>query len=100
MSQKGLKEDIHITKYISTSQADIYFDMTLVKSAYQKRNFLISKPKHMLLVLKRTVSMGTQMICYNRWVRFHAQKFYLSKYSSGIVPASEPSCMLTGMQPS
>ena len=36
MSQKGLKQDIHITKYISTSQADIYFDMTLVKSAYQK----------------------------------------------------------------
>ena len=29
----------------------------LVKSAYQKFNFLISKPKHMLWVLKRTVSM-------------------------------------------
>ena len=30
----------------------------LVKSAYQKNNFLISQPKHMLWVLKRTVSMG------------------------------------------
>ena len=28
----------------------------LVKSAYQKNNFLISQPKHMLWVLKRTVS--------------------------------------------
>ena len=30
---------------------------TLVKSAYQKNIFLISKPKHLLRVLKRTVSM-------------------------------------------
>ena len=30
---------------------------TLVKSAYKKINFLISQPKHMLWVLKRTVSM-------------------------------------------
>ena len=29
----------------------------LVKSAYQKNYFLISQPKHMLWVLKRTVSM-------------------------------------------
>ena len=29
----------------------------LVKSVYQKNNFLISQPKHMLWVLKRTVSM-------------------------------------------
>ena len=29
----------------------------LVKSGYQKINFLISQPKHMLWVLKRTVSM-------------------------------------------
>ena len=36
MSQKGLKQGIHITKYISTSQADINFDRTLVKSVYQK----------------------------------------------------------------
>ena len=28
-----------------------------VKSAYQKSNFLISQPKHMLWVLKRTISM-------------------------------------------
>ena len=32
----------------------------LVKSAYQKINFLISKPKHMLWGLKRTVSLSTQ----------------------------------------
>ena len=29
----------------------------LVKSVYQKNNFLISQPKHMLWILKRTVSM-------------------------------------------
>ena len=29
----------------------------LVKNVYQKINFLISQPKHMLWVLKRTVSM-------------------------------------------
>ena len=29
----------------------------LVKSAYQKFDFLISQPKHMLWLLKRTVSM-------------------------------------------
>ena len=34
-----------------------YEDRTLVKSAYQKNNFLIFQPKHMLWVLKRTVSM-------------------------------------------
>ena len=28
-----------------------------LKSVYQKNNFLISQPKHMLWVLKRTVSM-------------------------------------------
>ena len=31
--------------------------MPFVNSVYQKINFLISKPKHMLWVLKRTVSM-------------------------------------------
>ena len=31
--------------------------MPLVKSVYRKNNFLISQPKHMLWVLKRTVSM-------------------------------------------
>ena len=30
---------------------------TLVKSMYRKFNFLISQPKHMLWVLKTTVSM-------------------------------------------
>ena len=32
-------------------------DLSLVKSAQQKNNFLISQPKHMLWVLKKTVSM-------------------------------------------
>ena len=32
-------------------------DEPLVKSVYQKNNFLISQPKRMLWVLKRTVSM-------------------------------------------
>ena len=40
----------------------------LVKSAYQKNNFLISHPKYMLWVLKRTLSnetvlLSTQNIC-------------------------------------
>ena len=35
----------------------IYATRPLVKSVYQKINFLISQPKHMLWVLKRTVSM-------------------------------------------
>ena len=34
-----------------------YLNRPLVKRAYQKINFLISQPKHMLWVLKRTVSM-------------------------------------------
>ena len=32
-------------------------DRTLVKSAERKFNFLISQPKHMLWLLKRTISM-------------------------------------------
>ena len=44
--------------------------MMLVKSVYHKNNFLISQPKHMLWVLKRTISIrrfsiSTQNICYN-----------------------------------
>ena len=35
----------------------MYNNRSLVKSAYQKNIFLISQPKHMFLVLKRTVSM-------------------------------------------
>ena len=34
-----------------------YQNRTLVKSAYRKFNLLISQPKNMLWVLKRTVSM-------------------------------------------
>ena len=32
-------------------------DSPLVKSVYQKNNFLISQPNYMLWVIKRTVSM-------------------------------------------
>ena len=35
----------------------------LVKSVQQKINILISQPKRMLWVLKRTISMSTQNIC-------------------------------------
>ena len=34
-----------------------YMGRPLVKSVYHKINFLISQPKHMLWVLKRTISM-------------------------------------------
>ena len=34
-----------------------FISRTLDKCAYQKINFLISHPKHMLWVLKRTVSL-------------------------------------------
>ena len=33
------------------------FNRPLVKSVYQKNNFLISQPKHMFWVLKRNISM-------------------------------------------
>ena len=39
------------------SSSILYIHRPLVKSAYQKNNFLISQPKHMLWVLKRTISM-------------------------------------------
>ena len=35
----------------------VHLARTLVKSVYRKTNFLISQPKHMLWVLKRTVSI-------------------------------------------
>ena len=45
-------------KLTSTERVCVkHFLRLLVKSAYQKINFLISQPKHMLWVLKRTVSM-------------------------------------------
>ena len=43
----------HDQVYFSTTDTS----KTLDKSAYQKINFLVSHPKHMLWVLKRTVSM-------------------------------------------
>ena len=48
---------IKINTMYSMSSYSISFIRPLVKSAYQKINFLISQPKHMLWVLKRTVSM-------------------------------------------
>ena len=47
------------------------FTRPLVKNAYQKNKFLISQPKHMLLVHKRTVSM-------RRF--FRASKIYAKNY--------------------
>ena len=44
-----LKQDISYDSW--------YINRTLVKRAYRKTNFLISQPKHMLWVLKKTVSM-------------------------------------------
>ena len=49
------------------------------KSVYWKTISFISHPKHMLWVLKRTVSMGTQNTCLNRWVRKYLQ-FTLIKF--------------------
>ena len=55
----------------------------LVKSVYQKINFLISRPKHMFWVLNERVLLSTQNICSNGWIRkylkFYAQKLCLSK---------------------
>ena len=45
-----------IAFFSSLDEISIIF-RTLVKSAYQKINFLISQPKQMLWVLKRTVLM-------------------------------------------
>ena len=57
----------------------------LIKRAYQKINFLISRPKHMLSVLKRTVSMRRFFWALKTYVQtdgldnIYAQKFCLSK---------------------
>ena len=48
---------------------------TLVKSAYQKNNFLISQPKHMLWVLKTYVKTDGHENIYN----FTLKMFCLSK---------------------
>ena len=42
---------------LATLRRHVFSRRGLVKSVYQKNNFLISQPKHMLWVLKRTVSM-------------------------------------------
>ena len=53
----------------------------LVKSAYPKNNFLISQPKHMLWVLKRTVSMRRffwapkTYLKTDGYLQFYAKKF-------------------------
>ena len=48
---------ITCTNKIEVQQAFVVLFQALVKSAYQKINFLISQPKHLLWVLKRTVSL-------------------------------------------
>ena len=53
-----VKLSLYITSSLTTHRA-------LVKSAYQKNNFLISQPKHMLWVLKRTVLMRW-FFCVNK----------------------------------
>ena len=59
-----------------------------VKSALRKFNFLISKPKHMLWVLKRTVSMRRFFLALKTYVKIDdlentnnmtLEKFCLSK---------------------
>ena len=46
-----------IEKARADAMLEVCIYRPLVKSAYKKINFLISHPKHMLWVLKRTVSM-------------------------------------------
>ena len=53
--KNGMLRKIEII--ISGAGGILYNNRTLVKSALRKFNFLISQPKHMLWVLKRTVSM-------------------------------------------
>ena len=53
-------EEVKVSgKFINHSECQTvpYFIRPLVERAYQKYNFLISQLKHMLWVLKRTVSM-------------------------------------------
>ena len=72
-------------------------DRPSVKSAYQKINFLIFQPKHMLWMLKRTVSMSTQNICSNscirKYLQFFAKNFCLSK------PMKEFVCLIWSLCP-
>ena len=54
-NNKGVEQPAHPHSVNSTFV--ILFFRILVKSVYQKINFLISQPKQMLWVLIRTVSM-------------------------------------------
>ena len=77
-----------------SKQADFCFSFNsytrpLVKSGKQKNNFLISQPKHMLWVLKRTVSMrrffwAPKTFAYNIGKKIftilHTENFCLSKH--------------------
>ena len=51
--------------------------MPLVQCAYQKNNFLISRPKHVVGTqknrLNETVLLSTQNICSNGWIRIYLQ---------------------------
>ena len=55
--QRALRLVEAISRDLSTQLLKV--SRTLVKSAYPKNNFLISQPKDMLWVLKRTVSMSS-----------------------------------------
>ena len=44
------------------------------KDAQFKMNFLISQPKHMLCILKRTISTNVKMEGIRKYSQFYAQK--------------------------
>ena len=48
--------------------------MALVMSAYKVVNCLISQPKHMLWVLKRTVSMRQLFLAPSYWLNLMCRK--------------------------
>ena len=56
MSSLNYGVDAHWKRLISNEHHDKWFFRTLVKRLYRKFKFLISQPKHVLWVLKRTVS--------------------------------------------
>ena len=61
----------------------------LAKSVYQKFNFLISKPKHMLWVLKRTVSMRRFFWAPKHMLRLMGKEILTSLSSKILLPPHE-----------
>ena len=68
----------------------------LVKSAYQKINFLISKPKRMLWVLKRTVSMNRSFEHPKHMLKLMGKENIIIQFDTQKVCLSKP--MYLGMQ--